>query len=651
MFLPIIYFCTTTRSGRFGQAIVDTVKFLLPIATRNLLTSVNINLNASIKKISAIGCARHQIDQSIKFPQSFCSVNDNIVCDLSGYALFASLDCIVRDRLSSNASNSSTNGISKRPATLRKASRVGEVSPLNHLDQTLISTPVSVLNALYERFKNLSLFFDSQAYISFLNRLSTVSHAANNYAIFIITQTTKHLLTQVLVVNRSPRKGGVIFQKLYEHYKRMWGRSQCPSFTMPSYADMGEGVVENNFTPIPTGREGYIYLIHTLDTNRYKIGRSVNPIVRAADIQKQSPYKLQLIKSSWTPDAPGDEAVLHREFAPYRIHGEWFELERDNKNHECYWAVNMAFDTPPTLYKAANVSMNRLSQYLELDLIYHSVMASTGADILDLYGVLISKQEIQLTQGFFSGTLQSIIRHRYFPSIKESLTNEEDLEGLVCFIAGAITAFKIMVLKKGGALMLKRKTYTPEIDVVHSEGFFMVSKDDAAKAIASKLTGSQYRLWHYLMGVDAFADFTSTGERIYKDIPSPAECGVAIGASARTVEKDIKVLRDLKLYDYRVTGWQGHNLTAENARLEAERLKKQKAVEPAQSKGGYLAAKTVKQPDSVLNSREKGYLTENPNLHNNERAREYSDYSRLKHTRACGRKFEKSRAGNYWRRK
>jgi hypothetical protein len=38
----------------------------------------------------------------------------------------------------------------------------------------------------------------------------------------------------------------------------------------------------------------------------------------------------------------------------------------------------------------------------------------------------------------------------------------------------------------------------------------------------------------------------------------------------------MRVLRKLGLYDYRITAWQGHNLTAARARLESERLKQQR---------------------------------------------------------------------------
>lgn len=75
-------------------------------------------------------------------------------------------------------------------------------------------------------------------------------------------------------------------------------------------------------------RDGYIYLYHAIGTPRYKIGRSVQPIVRVKEIEKQSPYPLEIIASFWTPDRFRDEAELHRQYDEVRVHGEWFELDQ-----------------------------------------------------------------------------------------------------------------------------------------------------------------------------------------------------------------------------------------------------------------------------------------------------------------------------------
>lgn len=73
--------------------------------------------------------------------------------------------------------------------------------------------------------------------------------------------------------------------------------------------------------------QGYVYLIHALGTNRYKIGRSVNPIVRFETLKKQSPYPLQIIDCFWTPDSIEDEKRLHQYFKSDRVFGEWFVFE------------------------------------------------------------------------------------------------------------------------------------------------------------------------------------------------------------------------------------------------------------------------------------------------------------------------------------
>ena len=123
-------------------------------------------------------------------------------------------------------------------------------------------------------------------------------------------------------------------------------------------------------------------------------------------------------------------------------------------------------------------------------------------------------------------------------------------------------------------------------DKKEMEGYFMIANKDAAIAIINKLTGSQLRLWLYLMMVDSFADLTTDGEKVYHSIPSPQEIAIKIGVSPETVEKDMRKLKKLGLYEYRITAWQGHNLSAAKARGESERLKKKKAETKSPQGGG-----------------------------------------------------------------
>ncbi len=148
----------------------------------------------------------------------------------------------------------------------------------------------------------------------------------------------------------------------------------------------------------------------------------------------------------------------------------------------------------------------------------------------------------------------------------------------------------------------KRTIRRPQpIEEKKMQGYFMISRRDAAIAITNKLTGSQCRLWLYLMLIDPFADYTAFGEVKYHDLPSIAEIAIAVGSSPDTVEKDLRRLRKLGLYEYRTVTIQGHNSTAANARAEAERLKpKQKS-----------SRKSLSGKDSAYLSPDGDYLSPN----------------------------------------
>ncbi len=144
----------------------------------------------------------------------------------------------------------------------------------------------------------------------------------------------------------------------------------------------------------------------------------------------------------------------------------------------------------------------------------------------------------------------------------------------------------------------------------HLKGYFMIANQDAAIAITKKLTGTQLRLWLYLMMIDSFADLTSSGEKIYHEIPSPLIIAAKIGCSPGTVEKDMRVLGKLGLYEYRITSWQGHNLSAAKARQESENLKKKKAEPKSQQSFG------LNNPSQGLNNPSQGLNNPSQGLNN-----------------------------------
>ena len=154
----------------------------------------------------------------------------------------------------------------------------------------------------------------------------------------------------------------------------------------------------------------------------------------------------------------------------------------------------------------------------------------------------------------------------------------------------------------------KRNIRRPQqFEVSKVEGYFMISKQDALLAVSNKLTSSQFRLWIYLMAIDSFGDYTSGGEIKYHDLPSVPDIAVSIGSSLDTVEKDLRKLRKLGLYEFRTVTVQGHNLTAAKAKAEADRLSKAKSessLKHAQGKGSaYLSG------ESAYLSEDSAYLS------------------------------------------
>ena len=74
---------------------------------------------------------------------------------------------------------------------------------------------------------------------------------------------------------------------------------------------------------------GSVYILHAEGTNRVKIGRSVATSQRFANLHTASPYPLQLLREIITADAVALERDLHRQYAKYRRHREWFEFPPD----------------------------------------------------------------------------------------------------------------------------------------------------------------------------------------------------------------------------------------------------------------------------------------------------------------------------------
>jgi hypothetical protein len=76
--------------------------------------------------------------------------------------------------------------------------------------------------------------------------------------------------------------------------------------------------------PDQAGRISAVYVIKIGD--RHKIGLSVNPEQRVAGMQL--PERPQFVLIFRCKGAADLEQALHRKYAEFRLHGEWFKLER-----------------------------------------------------------------------------------------------------------------------------------------------------------------------------------------------------------------------------------------------------------------------------------------------------------------------------------
>lgn len=73
-----------------------------------------------------------------------------------------------------------------------------------------------------------------------------------------------------------------------------------------------------------------IYFIQAHSGGPVKIGYAANPEKRIAEIQRMSPVELKTLKI-----IEGDlkqEKELHKHFAKFRLHGEWFDLNEKMLN-------------------------------------------------------------------------------------------------------------------------------------------------------------------------------------------------------------------------------------------------------------------------------------------------------------------------------
>ena len=80
-------------------------------------------------------------------------------------------------------------------------------------------------------------------------------------------------------------------------------------------------------------KPGYIYLIHSVGTYRYKIGLTVAPRTpedRLKELNsRQSPYPLKLIHYVFVADVYKVEKEIHQACKSFNVYREWFEFAKN----------------------------------------------------------------------------------------------------------------------------------------------------------------------------------------------------------------------------------------------------------------------------------------------------------------------------------
>jgi Meiotically up-regulated gene 113 len=110
-----------------------------------------------------------------------------------------------------------------------------------------------------------------------------------------------------------------VYEHLYGQWKPALGQQ---TKALPFKRQKPDPAVNKSYAIIP----GYVYLIEAEGSGRIKIGRSFSAMIRLDTLATASPFPLKLLRRIETENASGLERALHRRYAKYKVHREWFAL-------------------------------------------------------------------------------------------------------------------------------------------------------------------------------------------------------------------------------------------------------------------------------------------------------------------------------------
>lgn len=96
--------------------------------------------------------------------------------------------------------------------------------------------------------------------------------------------------------------------------------------TLNAWFNASKCAIDFAYSEMNSDVNGYVYFIRQ-SKDCFKIGMTKGaPIDRLNQLQTSSPVPLSMYKYVGTTDPKYLEKLLHQEFAPYRLSGEWFEI-------------------------------------------------------------------------------------------------------------------------------------------------------------------------------------------------------------------------------------------------------------------------------------------------------------------------------------
>jgi hypothetical protein len=138
---------------------------------------------------------------------------------------------------------------------------------------------------------------------------------------FAITELKRIGVSQINGKPLSYSKNKVLFSKYKEHLGCI--------ITNHSPMQKSRDIARVEIKREPT--KGYVYFIGNKEYGFCKIGFSKKPHARMLQIQTGSPFMLEMF--GFIEGTTKEEKSMHRKFAKYRSHGEWFLLENELQYH------------------------------------------------------------------------------------------------------------------------------------------------------------------------------------------------------------------------------------------------------------------------------------------------------------------------------